>query len=245
MSDAFDLVGSPMRGGTLIVADHAGRGVPKGIDLGIGRQLFDDHIAHDIGTRAVGAKLARKDGMFAILANYSRLVVDLNRAADDPAAVPVQSDGIEVPGNRIDANAARARIAAYHAPYHDAVARAVSEYAPSLILSLHSFTPRLRSAPDLKRPWEVGVLYNQSAVASQHAIAFLSAEGLHVGDQKPYSGRELNATMDRHAEATGTPYIGIEMRQDLVADHRGQDRFARLLRDMLRHCLAKLEQRGL
>ena len=41
--------------------------------------------------------------------------------------------------------------------------------------------------------------------------------GLTVGDNEPYSGRQLNATMDRHAEANGIPYLTIEMRQDLIA----------------------------
>ena len=39
-----------------------------------------------------------------------------------------------------------------------------------------------------------------------------------VGDQLPYSGKLLNATMNRHAESNGIPYVGIEMRQDLVGD---------------------------
>ena len=42
-------------------------------------------------------------------------------------------------------------------------------------------------------------------------------QGLTVGDNEPYSGRQLNATMDRHAEANGIPYLTIEMRQDLIA----------------------------
>jgi len=32
--------------------------------------------------------------------------------------------------------------------------------------------------------------------------------------------------MNRHAEANGIPYVGIEMRQDLVGDAAGQARFA-------------------
>jgi predicted N-formylglutamate amidohydrolase len=32
--------------------------------------------------------------------------------------------------------------------------------------------------------------------------------------------------MNRHAEANGVPYIGIEMRQDLVSDAAGQALFA-------------------
>jgi predicted N-formylglutamate amidohydrolase len=55
---------------------------------------------------------------------------------------------------------------------------------------------------------------------------------LAVGDQQPYSGRVLNYTMNRHAEAEGRPYLGVEIRQDLIGDAAGQaiwaERLARL-----------------
>jgi len=55
------------------------------------------------------------------------------------------------------------------------------------------------------------------------------AEGLNVGDQLPYSGKLLNATMNRHAEADGRPYLGIEVRQDLIASAEGQAEWAERL----------------
>ena len=58
----------------------------------------------------------------------------------------------------------------------------------------------------------------------------LEAEGLVVGDQQPYSGKLLNATMNRHAEADGRPYLGVEIRQDGIADAAGQAVWAERLR---------------
>jgi hypothetical protein len=86
---------------------------------------------------------------------------------------------------------------------HDALAALLDAAPPALILSLHSFTPSLRSAPEEARPWQVGVLYNADDRAARLAIPLLAAEGLVVGDQQPYSGKLLNATMNRHAEAEG------------------------------------------
>ncbi len=105
-------------------------------------------------------------------------------------------------------------------------------HRPALILSLHSFTPALGSKPNEARPWEVGVLYNDHETASKLAIPFLEDAGYLVGDQLPYSGKVLNATMNRHAEANNIPYIGIEMRQDLSSTAVGQARYARILSDM-------------
>ena len=45
----------------------------------------------------------------------------------------------------------------------------------------------------------------------------------------PYSGTELNASMDRHAEAEGRPYLGVELRQDQIADATGQTLWAERL----------------
>ena len=98
----------------------------------------------------------------------------------------------------------------------------------ALILSLHSFTPRLASS-DEQRPWQVGVLYNNDDRAARLAIPLLEAEGLIVGDQLPYSGKLLNATMNRHAEAEGRPYLGIEVRQDQIAHAAGQAEWAERL----------------
>ena len=102
---------------------------------------------------------------------------------------------------------------------------------PALILSLHSFTPQLASRPEIERPWQCGVLYNQDDRAARIALRLLAAEDLNVGDQQPYSGQLLNETMNRHAEADGRPYFGIEIRQDLLTTPAGHAEWAaRLVR---------------
>ena len=125
-----------------------------------------------------------------------------------------------------------ARIERFYRPYHAALASLLSEAEPRLIVSLHSFTPTLKSRPEEQRPWECGVLYNADERASRLAIPLLAAHGLVVGDQQPYSGRLLNATMNLHAEAHGRPYFGLEVRQDLIADEAGQARWAGLVAEV-------------
>jgi predicted N-formylglutamate amidohydrolase len=215
----------------LIVADHASNHVPEGIDLGIDPALRHEHVAIDIGVAGVARHLVAGWGYAAILGGVSRLVIDYNREPDAAALVPVASDGHEIPGNRgIDIGE---RIARYHAPYHHQVAAlAGMDHAP-FILSLHSFTPGLRSRPDEVRPWEIGILYNEDDRAPRLAIPALQGAGLVVGDQEPYSGKILNATMNRHAEAHGRPYLGVEIRQDLIRNEAGQARFAAILGPLL------------
>ncbi|MEZ5708872.1 MAG: N-formylglutamate amidohydrolase [Blastomonas sp.] len=213
----------------LVVGDHASNHVPDDVELGIDAALMDQHMAIDIGVMGVARKLHAKFGFDAFLASHSRLVADLNRHADDPAAIPVSSDGHDIPGNRLDEAGRALRLARYHHPYHDALTGRLIAQRPVLILSLHSFTPSLSSRPEEMRPWHIGILYNRYEAASKRAIELLEQSGLVVGDQLPYSGKLLNATMDRHAEASGIPYLGLEMRQDIVGDDAGEQRMASLI----------------
>jgi len=231
--EAWRTIGEPRFGGILIVSDHASNRVPPDIDLGIDPALLTEHVAIDIGVAEVAARMARQPGIAAFLGNVSRLVCDFNREEDAPAVIPHASDGHAIPGNLFDLGQLGAgreeRLARFHRPYHDALATLLDEAPPALILSLHSFTPGLKSKPEEARPWQVGVLYNEDDRAARLAIPLLAAEGLVVGDQQPYSGTLLNATMNRHAEAEGRPYLGIEVRQDQIGDAVGQDLWAERL----------------
>ena len=233
--EAWHLLGTPRFGGILVVSDHASNRVPDDIDLGIDFALLSQHIAIDIGVADVGALMAQRPGIAAFQAGVSRLVCDCNREEHAPAVIPIASDGHAIPGNALNHAAHQARIERFFHPYHAALERVLNDSPPALILSLHSFTPHLATS-DEPRPWQVGVLYNQDDRAAHLAIPLLEAEGLMVGDQQPYSGQILNATMNRHAEADGRPYLGIEIRQDQIADAAGQavwdERLARICNEV-------------
>lgn len=227
--EAWRVLGKPASGGILVVSDHASNRVPADIDLGIDPALLDEHVAIDIGVAGVADLMATRPGFAAFLGNVSRLVCDFNRDEDSPALVPHSSDGHAIPGNLFDIAGREERVARFFRPYHDALEALIDQARPALILSLHSFTPDLKSRPEEKRPWEVGVLYNEDDRAARLAIPVLEGEGLIVGDQQPYSGKLLNATMNRHAESEGRPYLGVEVRQDQIADDAGQTVWAERL----------------
>ncbi|MGY6551995.1 MAG: N-formylglutamate amidohydrolase [Erythrobacter sp.] len=233
----FRQVGTPGRGAIVCVCDHASNHVPADIELGISPELLAEHIAVDIGTEAVVENLVSEHGMAAHLATISRLVCDLHREEDHPAMIPHISDGHVIPGN--SAAGHNARLERFHRPYHSALAQWLDAAEPALILSIHSFTPRLATS-DEARPWQVGLLYNRDDRAARHAIAMFAAEGFVVGDNQPYSGRDLNYTMNRHAEAHGRPYLAIEIRQDQISNSTGQQYWARLVADIARRVALKL-----
>jgi predicted N-formylglutamate amidohydrolase len=220
------------------IADHASNFVPKDIELGIAPELLEQHIAVDIGVEGVAGRMARRHGIPAHLATASRLVCDLHREEDHKAVVPMESDGHLIPGN-IGADI-EARLKRFHRPYHKALANWLDAAQPELIISLHSFTPSLATS-DEERPWEVALLYNTDDRAARHAIRLFSQQGLNVGDNQPYSGKELNATMNRHAEVYGRAYIALEIRQDLIVTRAEQSRWAAMITDVANRVALAME----
>ncbi|AGH50989.1 MULTISPECIES: N-formylglutamate amidohydrolase [Sphingomonadales] len=233
MSEAWiDIPGNPASR-LLLIGDHASNRVPADIDLGIDPALLNEHVAIDIGVDPLGRALCAALDCPGILGGVSRLVTDLNREEDKPGLVPIASDGHAVPGNALDHAGREARIARFWRPYHARVAELIASGLPAMLISLHSFTPKLATS-DEPRPWSIGILYNEDDRAARIAIPLLEAAGVATGDNQPYSGKVLNATMNLHGEGSGIPYLGIEVRQDLIGDEAGVARWAGILAPVIR-----------
>jgi predicted N-formylglutamate amidohydrolase len=235
------LINGPAEARLLLVADHASNHVPEGIDLGCAATLLDEHIAIDIGTEALTRALAETLGAPAVIAGVSRLVIDLNREPEARGLIPAMSDGHSIAGNVDLCMLERdRRLTTYHATYHAAIAAAVEQHPIAMVVAIHSFTPQLASRPGEARPWQVGLLHNEDSRAAAIAIAHLRALGFVVGDNEPYSGRHLNYTMNRHAEARGIPYLGFEVRQDLLATPADITRWRNILAETIVKTLSLL-----
>lgn len=218
-------------GDILLLCDHASNRVPDWVDLGIDHALLDRHIAVDIGSAPLTRALAASLGAPAILATVSRLVIDCNREPHHGGLVPSRSDGHTIFGN-VDADPAE-RIARVFDPYHAAIDRQIAAQRPTMIVAVHSFTPHLETAAGEQRPWSIGILSNRDRRAADIVIARLAAQGFDVGDNEPYSGQVLNATLNRHAEARGIASLSLEIRNDQIADTAGVDRWRAILAPIL------------
>lgn len=221
----------------LLICDHASNHVPGALaGLGLSQGELGRHIAWDIGAGDVTRKLSALLGATAVLGTVSRLVIDLNRDPKDPAAMPERSDGTDIPGNRaLTKQEALRRVRTYFDPYHLEIERQLSRLGDVPLLSIHSFTPEMNGQP---RPWHVGILWNQDGRLALPLIEALRTEGdLTVGDNQPYSGRELAYSMNRHAGGRGLLHAGIEIRQDLIDTsekaHAWAGRLARIARKLL------------
>jgi predicted N-formylglutamate amidohydrolase len=243
---AFELL-QALPGPLLLVCDHAANALPKSYGtLGLEAGDFAAHIASDIGAATVTRALAKAFGAPAVLASWSRLLIDLNRGPDDPTLVMKLSDGRIIPGNRdADANEIARRLKAFHAPYHMAIEAQIERthragHVP-VILSMHSFTPAWKG---VKRPWDVGVLWDRDARVAAPLMARLTQAGFVVGDNEPYNGELENDCMYRHGTMHGLPHVLIEMRQDLIATPQAAEAFAARLKPVIEKVLADMGARA-
>jgi predicted N-formylglutamate amidohydrolase len=222
---AFEVVPGALDSGALVICDHASNAIPPGYGaLGLPREALQRHIAYDIGAADVTRALARMLGAPAVLSTYSRLVIDPNRGLDDPTLVMRYSDGAIVPGNAyIDAAEIALRSNRLWAPYRQEVSATVDAMIatgePPALISIHSFTPVMRS---LARPWKIGVLWDLDDRIPKPLIEAMLAEpdlrAEEVGDNEPYDGALAGDTIDEIATARGLANALIEVRQDLIAE---------------------------
>jgi predicted N-formylglutamate amidohydrolase len=204
-------------GKVVLVCDHASNRVPLRLgNLGLGEADLADHIAWDPGAAEVARGLSSRLDAPLVLGGYSRLVIDLNRPLASPESMAPRSAGVTVPGNLDLSPEARAeRISALFDPYHQAVDRLLASRAgrPTLLLSIHSFTPVLGPAP---RPWHAGVAYGRYRRLADLLLPALRRPGdLCIGDNQPYGMDDAHDyTLPTHGEGRGIPHVMIEMRQD-------------------------------
>ena len=234
----------------LVVCDHASRAFPRRLNrLGLPELPSWQHIAWDIGAAELARGISSALDAPAVLAGYSRLVVDCNRRPDDPDAFREVSDGWTIPGNQALPEAdRRVRLASVFDPYHEAVAAMLGAFRARgvvpLFVSVHTFTPVLAG---LERPWQVGVLWDKDEPTARRMLDGLNAvEGLVVGDNEPYSGKHpSDYTIEQHAELAGLPHVCLEVRQDQLESPAGTERWVRILGRLISQLLQDPDLRRL
>jgi predicted N-formylglutamate amidohydrolase len=227
----------------LLICDHASNAVPAALHgLGLVERDLHRHIAYDIGAAEVTRLLAAGLDGPAVLAGYSRLVIDTNRHLHHSDSIVGESDGTIIPGNEgISSDDVRARTEACFWPYHRRIGSGLAGFAMRgqrpAVISIHAYTPVLGG---VERPWHIGVLWGDDARISGPLIAALRAhEALAVGDNQPYSGHlDYGYSMNVHAGETGLPHVLIELREDLISTVEDQERTATILVDALSPILA-------
>ena len=238
----FDVLNPESRSKFVLICDHAESSLPEEYGtLGVPGALLDEHIAYDIGAANMTRRMAETLGATAVLSRFSRLLIDPNRSPDHQGLIPMESDGVDIPGNKsVDAEERGLRRARYYDPYHRAIDRAIAAqlaqgFVPAIV-GIHSFTPVMQGEV---RPWEAGILWNNDPRLARPLIDILGRNpSLTIGDNLPYSGKLLAYSLDHHGGDHGLPNVVIEIRQDLVDSAEK----AYLWADILANVLQEIEQ---
>lgn len=242
----FERVNPSGKSRVLLVCDHASCAVPAALDsLGLSDEALRDHIGWDIGAAAVTRRMAELLDAPALLAGYSRLVIDCNRPAEASDVVPPVSDGVRVPANQnLSAADVEARRAAFFWPYHAAIRQALDDMIAvgkvPAVVAVHSFTPVYGG---VERPWQIGIPWIADDRMARALIEALEREpGIVVGENEPYPFEPLSDyTIPEYGVKRGLPHVLVELRNDQIRDDAGAEAWAARLSSALREVVARPE----
>jgi len=156
----------------------------------------------------VGRNLALALDAELIAATTTRLLVDLNRSARNPAVFSELS-------RRLRRDRRDALLARHHCPHWDRVRAAIDARSGVVLhLGVHSFAPVWRGA---KRNFAIGILYDPKR---RHELSLatawqqrLRAELPHLGVRRnaPYRGNADGLTTALRRELPADRYLGLEL----------------------------------
>jgi len=233
-------------GPLLLVCEHASWHVPARYNnLGLSADELQRHIGWDLGACALARALADALDSPLVLATQSRLLLDLNR---DPAAadsIPAESDGTSIPGNQQLGDDERAKRRGWlYEPFHAAIDNLLrtrmAQGQVTAVVSIHSFTPTMSG---FARPWQVGVLSDRDRRLADALIAELVASGEWcVGDNQPYAPADgVYHSMARHGQDHGLLCAMLEVRNDLLGDDVGVQRWCDTLARALNKAISRID----
>jgi predicted N-formylglutamate amidohydrolase len=212
----------------VLICEHASNALPRVLGtLGLSEEDRQRHIAWDIGAAGTARIIARILDAPLILQRYSRLAYDCNRPPEAAGAIPVKSEVHDVPGNHnLTAQQKLLRINGLYRPFMDAISAFLDERAArgahTVLASIHSFTPIYFGKP---RALELGLLFDRDPWLANFLIKAFPADKARLNE--PYGPKDgVMHLMNYHAAPRGLAHVMIEIRNDLIAQHVGQNTWA-------------------
>lgn len=231
MDDAFEVIAGRGPSRLLLSCEHADNRLPAAWAWSAeDAWIRETHWAYDIGAASLTREIARLAGAPAVLAKFSRLLIDPNRPLASDTLIRETAEGRGVHLNeRVDERERSQRVAYWEA-YHGAFAEMASQPECEVIFAVHSFTDSYEGSV---RDFEIGVLFDRDEDLARELAASIS-EIASTRLNEPYSGKEgLIYAAERHADAHGRQAVEIEVRQDRIVDPSFRARLARMVTRVL------------
>ena len=241
-NEAFELLRPQAVSRFVLFCDHASNRVPPELNnLCLPPAELERHIAWDIGAAGITHELSKIFDAPAVLSTMSRLVIDCNRHLTAADLIPLQSDGVTIPGNAsVTAEERATRFTRWFDPYHAAVESMIetriAQGTPPIVVSIHSMTGNLAG---VARPWQIALSSHTDRTLADPLLAALRRPGdIVVGDNQPYNlDPAFDFSTPFHALRRNLAHIQVEFRQDEVTDEASQihwaTRFATALSEAL------------
>ena len=238
----FEVVNADGASPVLLICEHASADIPpEYAHLGLPPDQRRSHVAWDPGALGVARKMAQELDAVLIAGTLSRLLYELNRPPTNPAAMPVKSEVIDVPGNvDLPERERNRRIAHIYKPFHGRVAEALARRKAPVIVTVHSFTPVYHGKP---REVEIGLLHDADSRLADGILSLVADHSDHVVMRNaPYGPADgVMHTLNIHGDANGHPNLMIEVRNDLIETQAQQEDMGRLLAGWIAEALARLD----
>jgi len=201
----------------MLTCEHASVRLPEPWQWPSGdSRLLGMHWSHDAGADEFTRELSKRLPSVAVLARFSRLLCDANRPLGSDTMFRKEADGKPVQLNSdLNDTEIQRRVDTLYKPYHRALKNVAEVVKPSLVLSVHSFTPEYEGQP---REVEIGVLYKHDkdrALADKFMAAY-AAIGVRVALNEPWSAKEGFAYAADQFNSLTCASIMLELRQDLA-----------------------------
>jgi predicted N-formylglutamate amidohydrolase len=220
--DAVEVINAAGQGAVVLLCEHASNHIPAPYaGLGLSEADRQSHAAWDPGAMDVSLILSKALDAPLVASKVSRLVYDCNRPPEAASAMPETSEVFTIPGNAGLTEAERAaRTRAVYDPFCAAVTDLLDQRAaqglPSIIVTMHSFTPVYFGQP---RAVEIGILHDTDPRLADAMLA--QAPRLphrRIARNEPYGPQDgVTHSLQRHAVSRGLPNVMLELRNDLLA----------------------------
>lgn len=216
----------------LVTCEHGGSELPPGRpwhaqDL----RLKGTHWAGDLGAGDFSREIAARLRVPALIHDFSRLIIDVNRPLDDPTLFRATAEGVPIELNQSITVAERQkRIERYYRPYHDELNFLTHILNPPLLLSVHSFTNNYEGK---RRDIDLGILFNRHESLALEFEAYFRSAGYQVRLNEPWSGKEGFMYALSQVETDENRGIMLEFRQDLLLQPQWREKMLDHLENFL------------
>lgn len=219
----------------ILTCEHASNKIPKEYSKLFNKSALNSHRGLDIGADFVYQFLRKKLNCYSQSAEYSRLLIELNRSLDHNNLFSEFS-------TQLDSKQKQALIKKIYLPYQEKLIQQLK--LPCLHIGIHSFTPILNGK---KREADLGLLYDpkkpqEKAFCSAWKKWLMQNSDYQVKLNYPYKGSSDGLTTILRKKFPKN-YLGLELEinQKLLKNKKSSEKVAELIYTSLQMQIQHIE----